>query len=289
MVVRSVGEKTFELAENPLWLKSEKAFFWVDIEQGKLYRYCLDTAIVECILSTQYRIGAFVFDCDDNLILLTEKGLIRACKKDNDYLLESKFIFNYPLENERFNDAICDESGRIIAGIKMDDNSSNGRLVVFERNKNPRILINNIKISNGMGFSTNNEFFYHIDSLEKEIYKYCYNLIDGTISEKKVIYKNNGLGVPDGMTIDANNNILTCIWGEGKLLKIKTDEGIIDNNISLPCKLCSSLTFGGINLNKILVTSAYISLDEDVKTEFDGAIYLIDDLDYGKIEYKAKV
>jgi len=287
MVVKSVGEKTFELAENPLWLESENTFFWVDIEQGNIYRYCLDIAKIECILSTQYRIGAFVFHENDNLILLTEKGLIRVRKEGEKYLLDSDFYFYYPLKNERFNDAICDQRGRIIAGIKRDDNSDKGRLVVFESDKEPRILQKGIQISNGMGFSKDNKYFYHTDSLKKEIYRYNYN--EGTISNKKIVYKHESSGVPDGMTIDNEDNILTCIWGEGKLLKIFSNEGKIANVIYLPCKLCSSLTFGGDDLNKILLTSANISLEVDEKTKYDGSIFLIEDFDQGKIEYKAKI
>ncbi|NCD05468.1 MAG: hypothetical protein EOL97_05065 [Spirochaetia bacterium] len=142
MVIESVGKNTFELAENPLWLDSENSFFWVDIEKGTLYKYNLQKKVTECILSTQYRIGAFVFDESENIILLTEKGLIKAYRNDNKkYILDKEFLINYPLINERFNDAICDIKGRIIAGIKSDDNSDKGRVVVFEEGKTPRIII----------------------------------------------------------------------------------------------------------------------------------------------------
>lgn len=289
MVVKSVDKKAFELAENPLWLESENAFFWVDIENGNIYKYCLNLAKIECVLSTQYRIGAFVFDAFDNLILLSEKGLIRAYKKDNKYVLESDYLHYFPLENERFNDAICDVKGRIIAGIKRDDNSEKGRVVIFEKNKVPRVLISNVKISNGMGFSNDNLNFFHTDSLEKEIYKYHYNAENGTISDKKVVYINKTFGVPDGMTIDRDDNILTCIWGEGRVLKISPNTANILDVIYLPCKLSSSLTFGGNNFEKLLLTSAYISLDEEEKIDKDGLIYIIDDFDFGKKEYKAKI
>ncbi len=289
MVIESVGKNIFELAENPLWLDSENSFFWVDIEKGTLYKYNLQKKEIECILSTQFRIGAFVFDESDNIILLTEKGLIKASKKDKKYILDKDFLINYPLINERFNDAICDIKGRIIAGIKSDDNSDKGRVVVFEKEKDHRTFITNVHISNGMGFSKDNNFFYHTDSILKQIYQYDYNVELGIISNKKVVYEHQGNGVPDGMTLDCDDNILTCIWGEGKVLKIVPNEGNIINNISLPCKLSSSLTFGGSSLDIVLLTSANISLSKDEISKYDGAVYLINNYGYGKKEYKAKI
>jgi len=290
MVIENIGKNTFELAENPLWLDSENSFFWVDIEKGTLYKYNLQKKEIECILTTQFRIGAFAFDESENIILLTEKGLIKAYRNDNKkYILDKEFLINYPLINERFNDAICDMKGRIIAGIKSDDNSSRGRVVVFEKEKEPRTIINNVYISNGMGFSKDNNFFYHTDSILKQIYQYDYNVELGIISNKKVVYEHQGSGVPDGMTIDCDDNILTCIWGEGKLLKIVPNRGNTINNISLPCKLSSSLTFGGFSLDVVLLTSANISLSKDEISKYDGAVYLINNYDCGKKEYKAKI
>ncbi len=289
MVIDRVGNDNFELAENPLWMESSNSFFWVDIEKGNLYKYNLDEKKVKCILSTQYRIGAFVFNCNDEIILLTEKGLIKVLNENNKYFLDSNFLIEYPLIDQRFNDAICDSRGRIIAGIKCDDNSDKGRLVVFEKNKDPRIIQQGLHISNGMGFSSDESVFYHTDSENKTIYKYKYNIELGNISDRQIFFINKGEGVPDGMTVDNDNNIYTCIWGEGKVLKILNNGGKINNVIQLPCKYSSSLTFGGKNLNMLLLTSANIACEQGEQTNFDGAIYLLDCLDFGKNEYKAKI
>jgi len=163
-----------------------------------------------------------------------------------------------------------------------------GRVVVFEKDKEPKILIDNVKISNGMGFSSDNKTFYHTDSLNREIYKYDYDLESAHIFNKKVLYKHQGLGVPDGMSVDVENNIFTCIWDEGKLLKIDTNQGNICEQYLLPCKCCSSITFGGNTLNQILITSAKISIDKDSLTDDDGGVFLIEGIGSGKIEYKAK-
>ncbi len=288
MVVIRVGSDTFELAENPIWWEINNSYLWVDIEKGNLYKYDLNKNIVERILSTHYRIGAFVLNQENNIILLTEKGLIKVIEQNNEYYLDEDYLYYYPLKNERFNDAICDKNGRIIAGIKRDDNSTLGRVVVFDKFKDVKTLITNVKISNGMGFSKDNNTFYHTDSLNREIYKYDYDLESGQITNKQVLYRHEGCGVPDGMSVDANDNILTCIWDEGKLLKIDTIQGNISEQYLLPCKCCSSIIFGGSALDQILLTSAKISIDEKYLSQDDGGIFLIEGISSGKNEYKAK-
>lgn len=289
MVVIPLGSDTYELAENPLWWESKNSFLWVDIEQGNIYKYSLLDNTVECIISTSHRVGAFVLDQNDNILLFTEKGILRVKYNDSKYIIDSNYLYYYPLSGERFNDAICDRDGRIIAGIKSDDNSNQGRVVMFEKDNKVRVLLENIQISNGMGFSKDSRIFYHTDSLRKEICKYDYNIKLGKISNRRVLYKNTGFGVPDGMTVDTNNNIFTCIWDEGKILKIEPNHGKIIKEYLLPCKCCSSLIFGGCNLDKILVTSAKVSINKASLTTDDGKVFMIENISKGRLEYKAKI
>ncbi|MGD1822990.1 MAG: SMP-30/gluconolactonase/LRE family protein [Pleomorphochaeta sp.] len=290
MIIKKTSYKQFELAENPLWLKKNNSFYWVDIEKGDLYKYDLNINKASCILSTNYRIGAFVFDKKDNIILLTNKGLIKVINNDENYKLDNHFLIKYELHNARFNDAICDNIGRIIAGIKTDNNSVEGKLIIFEKNKSPRVLLKNIRISNGMGFSKDNKSFYHTDSLERTIFKYEYDLSNATLSNKKIFYQNNGIGVVDGMTVDNKDNIFSSIWGEGKIIEINKDTSTITNTIKLDCTNSSSLSFGGNNLDKLLVTSALENLSNQEITKNDGIVYLIENFyTKGKEEYKAKI
>jgi len=73
------------------------------------------------------------------------------------------------------------------------------------------ILLEDISISNGIGWSLDHRFFFHTDSLDHSIYRY-------TLQGKKLKQQRNLLQLPrkerrDGLTIDADGNLWVAIVG----------------------------------------------------------------------------
>ncbi len=285
------------LGEGPLWHRETNEFVFTDIVNGILYAWNPKTHACRILLDSRFQLGAFLFDRQGDLILFTECG-VYACS----YEMEGrKLDLLYSVDmapRERFNDAICDPLGRMIAGTKTDTNE-NGSLYLFEHGKSPRRLMEGLHISNGMGFSCDGTIFYHTDSGKRSIYRYYYDLSTGTLSSPTVFPETEqaasgdfgdvvwqetapDAAVPDGMTVDAQGNIWTALWGRGSLLCIDPMQKKLLSSISLPAVQISSLTFGGKDLDLLLVTSASIGTDGPP----NGEIYCLCPEVQGREEYR---
>jgi D-xylonolactonase len=272
------------LGENPVWFGLTSEFLWTDIVNGTLYGYSTKTGLSRIVLSTKYQIGAFVLDTSDCILLFTEIGVMRANYGKDGFCLDEKVLFQVPfVPGERFNDAICDEKGRVLSGSKKENNTE-GKLYCFEKDKSPKILLEHLEISNGMGFSPDGKIFYHVDSGPATITSYTYDVTTGSISHPRLLFKLENGFCPDGMTVDRDGTIWTCCWGIGNILKI-SPKGVLLDTIELPCKQCSSLCFGGDGFATLFITSATIGLIED--SSFDGLCYSIDTRGVGRNEYRA--
>lgn len=285
------------LGEGPLWHRETNEFVFTDITAGILYAWNPETEICRTLLSCNYQIGAFLFDKSGDLILFTDNGVF-SCSY-NTPSEDWRLLFKVPMiSGERFNDAICDPKGRMIAGTKTDTNTD-GNLYLFEAGKEPRLLISNLMISNGMGFSSDGTTFFHIDSGRRSIYQYHYNLEKGIIThpEDKAAFFNPVHGpfgkciwlethedqaVPDGMTVDAEGKLWVAFWGRGCIGRIDPVQKKLLEVIKFPASQISSLTFGGRDLNQLLITSA----STGTTGIFDGQIYSIQSNYFGREEHR---
>ena len=272
-----------QLGEGPLWHKETGEYVFTDILTGELFA-CKPDGQVRSLLKCGYLTGAFLFDEVGDLLILTEKGVFHCPYGGSE--TDFRLLYRIPMAaDERFNDAICDPKGRILAGTKTDRNLD-GRLWVFEKGRGPRILLEDLQITNGMGFSDDGKTFYHTDSGKRTIFRYCYDVDDGSISEKAVfvtLIDDNG-AVPDGMTVDAQGNVWTALWG-GSGVRQYDPAGQLTNEIPLPANQTSSIIFGGEKLDGALVTSAAVGREAGE----DGGIWLIGPGCTGVEEFRASV
>jgi sugar lactone lactonase YvrE len=66
---------------------------------------------------------------------------------------------------------------------------------------------------------------------------------------------NSNAGLPDGLTLDAEGFVWSAEW-YGSRISSHASDGTLERQISVPAKQCSSLIFGGPELQDIFVTSA---------------------------------
>lgn len=267
------------LGEGPVWRKESQEFIFTDIVNGTLYAAAQD-GTVRILLQCRYQLGAFLLDAAGDLLLLTEAGVC-ACPYGGG---EENFrlIWQIPmLPGERFNDAICDPVGRVLAGTKTEQDR-NGSLWQFAPGQPPRRLLGGLKISNGMGFSGQGRIFYHTDSPDRTISQYDYDVETGRLSHGRALVKTDGGCVPDGMTVDKDGFLWTACWGGGRVERY-TPEGILAQRYPLPACQVSSLIFGGAELDTLLVTSAAIGASGGQ----DGGVWMLKPGVRGVEEYRA--
>ena len=195
----------------------------------------------------------------------------------DDKIIKYKNIEHLMKKGQRCNDAKADRLGRLWFTTITDDEQykPGGNLYLLEKG-NIRLMEEDVMLANGMAFSHDDQFFYFVDSIKKEIYSYSFDLEKGTISNKRVLFTIDG--TPDGMSIDEMDHLFVDIWG-GKRIEVRdSKDGRLIENISLPTRLITSVTF---KEKDIIVTSA--SLSE--KDEYKGDVFLLKTNYRGKEEY----
>lgn len=269
MAPELIADYACKTGEGPLWHPQEKKVYWVDIPNGRLFRYEPATGQHEmCYEGDQ--IGGFTIQADGKLLLFMDKGAIRLW--DNGDL--TTVIESLPHETEsRFNDVMADPEGRVFCGTMPSPNHL-GRLYRLDTDGTITEVLDEIGCSNGMGFTLDLKSMYYTDSRAKKIYLFDYDQATGEIGNQRVFADSSDQdGVPDGMTVDAHGYVWSAGWDRGCLTRYAPD-GTVERKVEFPARKVSCVTFGGEDYTDMYVTTAGGHIKE-TDGEGAGALYRI--------------
>jgi sugar lactone lactonase YvrE len=249
------------LGEGPLWHPKENRLYWTDILSGDLYQTNSELSSYQRY-HFPFKIGAFAFTKDGGFILARDKGFYDL--KD----LQSKptLIWNPLLGRDavRLNDGKVDPSGRFWAG-SMDIRNQNGALYRLDPDGIKRIMLENIGISNGLGWSPDHKQMYYTDSLQYTIYRFDYELKTGAITHKESFIqlpRDDKEIVPDGLCVDAEGNIWSAQWNGWQVVKYDP-QGNPLAIVQVPAQRVTSCCFGGKNLDILFITTSRSEFSEE--------------------------
>ncbi len=233
MNYKIILQKNDKLGESPIWNNYNNKFYWVDIIGKKIKS--LDENNIISIVDTN-KMPCCISLIDNSTLTLALEDEIGIFDIRNN-------IFNSQLKIDgskvRFNDGKIDNNNILHIGT-MDrlEKDFIGKIYKYQ-NGHLDILNNNIGISNGIAFDSNNKMYYS-DSLSGKLY-YDNKLIN--------TYKNEA---PDGGYVDINDNYYSSIWG-GSRIDIYSKEHKIIDTINLDIKYPTCCCFNGNKMNKLLI------------------------------------
>lgn len=285
--------------ENPYYVASDRALYWVDIPRGtlfqpglelpsgKLFRLDLVTMCHEVVYEG-IPIGGFTRQENGDLLLFRVNDIARM-KPDGS--VESLIPFRDE-GAKRFNDVIADPMGRVFAGT-IGQNDASGGLYRVERDGTLELLFRGTGVSNGMGFSPDGGTFYWTDYTRSRIFRFVYRPESGQISDRELFYAAKlGDGHPDGMTVDSQGRIWSVHLGFGWILCLGADGREI-TRIKMPVRRLTSCTFGGRDGNTLFVTSGRqsgSSMPDDLPDGAgDGALWSVPGLATGRAEFASRI
>jgi sugar lactone lactonase YvrE len=245
------------LLEGPIWDSINKVVYCVSIEQGIIYQINTKSGEVQSY-PTQGSVGCVALTKDGNLISAEKEGIFIINPKTRERTYLTQFESDH---NLRYNDGRFDPIGRFIVGTKsekdyfVEESIVKGKLFSFH-NGVSKVLLNDLLISNGIGFSHNGDKMYFIDTPTNKVAQYKYNLETGDILFEKHIIEIDGIGYPDGMCVDLDGNIWVAEWEGGRVRKWDTNTGKVLDEIELPCSRVTSCCLGGEDLNELFITTA---------------------------------
>ena len=239
------------VGEGPLWHPAESCVYWVDIPQGRIFRY--DPASGEHSQIFQGpQVGGFTIQADGSLLLFMERGAVASLRAGKlDYHIE-----HIEAEREtRFNDVIADPAGRVFCGT-MPAPDHPGSLYRLDTDGSLTQVLSGIGISNGMGFTPDAKRMYYTDSPTHNIYIFDYDVDTGALSNQRV-FVNTGEsdGIPDGMTVDADGYVWSARWDGSSLVRY-SPSGEQVRRIWFPARKVSSIAFGGADYTDMYITTA---------------------------------
>jgi sugar lactone lactonase YvrE len=169
------------------------------------------------------------------------------------------------LAGNRFNDGKCDLTGRFWAGtMDIEERRASGALYFLERNKVRRVL-GGVTISNGLGWSPNNDTMYYIDTPTRRVCAFDYNAETGKVKDRRTVvdFNPDQQGSPDGMAVDTEGKMWVAHWGGSRVTRWNPATGRPLDAVILPVSQVTSCCFGGRNLDELYITTARTGLDRE--------------------------
>ncbi len=253
------------LGEGPLWHAERNSFFWVDIERGILFEYPWISKEIRT-WKFEYRLTMACISSADSLILGLNTGIARFNLSDEK--LEWLLDLEPGIKENRCNDGKCDAQGRLWLGtMDMKFKPGASSLYCIDKNLSIQKKLGKLTISNGMAWTTDNRRMYFIDSPTQSVKSYSFDLDSGEIQfERNAVHIPQELGSPDGMCIDREGMLWVAHWGGFGVYRWNPLNGELLEKIEIPVPHVTSCTFGGENLDHLIITTARGDLnDEDLK------------------------
>jgi sugar lactone lactonase YvrE len=240
--------------EAPLWDATRQRLYWTDIVGCKFYALDLHSRRKHVLLEN-FEVCGCAFNGCEGLILANSSG-VWIWRPSADPVLIVSEVAGIKL---RINDCIADPEGRLLAGSAFYTPAESyplGKLFCIHPNGNVQILDEGFHLANGLGFSPDGRTLYFTDSIQRTIYSYSYDPLEGRVRDRRMFVQvDRHSGIPDGLTVDAEGYVWSAEWYGGCICRYDLD-GKLERRIALPAKQISSLAFGGPDLTDIFVTSA---------------------------------
>jgi sugar lactone lactonase YvrE len=247
------------VGESPVWDAQSQSLFWVDIPDGKLYRWTPSDNAVKSWQAPEM-IACIGFDGQGGFVAGMETGVFSVQFKEGDAIGVRRIAAVEHAESPmRFNDGRCDRQGRFWAGTMHLDMSLARQVGTVYRLDGRGLVpqMGQMIVPNGMAWSPDGRTMYLSDShpTVQTIWAFDYDIDDGVPTNRRVFVDMNQYpGRPDGAAVDADG----CYWicgNDAGMVHRFTPEGKLDRSVELPVKKPAMCAFGGKNLDTLFVTS----------------------------------
>ncbi|MFE7899995.1 SMP-30/gluconolactonase/LRE family protein [Streptomyces sp. NPDC057424] len=255
-----------ELGEGPTWDAAAGRLLWIDILGCRLHTYDPATGR-RGVRRTEQHIGAVKPRAGGGLVLNLRDG-IGLLDPDGGF----RWLHHEPVPGHRANDAAVAPDGALWAGtMRYDEAPGGGALSRVTGDGTVDVVLDDVAVSNGTGWSPDGRLMYYIDSPTRRVDVFDY--ADGRISGRRTLAEiEESAGFPDGLTVDAEGCVWVALW-QGSAVRRYTPDGGLDRVIELPVPLVTACAFGGDGLTDLYVTTARVGLTEP--SALAGSLFVV--------------
>ncbi|POX53801.1 calcium-binding protein [Streptomyces sp. Ru71] len=241
------------LGEGPTWDAGAGRLVWVDILGCRVHTYDPVTGR-RTVRTTEQHVGAakpragggLVLNLRDGVGLLDDDGAFR-------------WLHREPVPGRRANDAAVAPDGALWAGtMRYDEAPGGGTLSRLTGHGAVELVLDDVAVSNGTGWSPDGRLMYYIDSPTRRVDVFSHD--GGRVTDRRPFVEiEEGAGFPDGLTVDADGCVWVALW-DGAAVRRYTPDGRLEKVIELPTPRVTACAFGGPGLTDLYVTTARVGL-----------------------------
>jgi sugar lactone lactonase YvrE len=245
----------YGLIEGPVW-DPRRGLIFSDALNGGVY--CLDrSGRVATVVEHRRGIGGLALHKDGGLIVSGRNVAYKGPAARETVVLLDR-------DEEHgivgFNDLTTDARGRIYVGSlgssPLDPaqrrSPKPGWLHVIDTDGSSRRIAENIRLTNGLGFSPDGRYLYHSDSLANIVGVYDVRQ-DGSVGPRGT-FGCVDEGVPDGLAVSADGAVWVAAARGGTVVVFEPD-GRERERIHCPLPMVTSLCFGGDDLRDLYIVT----------------------------------
>jgi len=273
-VIKKLTNFNCTLGEGPVWDHESCKLWWVDIKRKKIFSLSKDKSID--FINCSGQVGCLGLLNKNHLIVAEETGIFKLCLDDKTF---SRLGEIAPEKGTlRYNDGKIGPDGRFWFGSLDDTNfPETGCLYSIDCNGIANKHLENIRCSNGIGWTSDGNRMFYTDSMRKVIWSFDFDKKNGIISNKTVFAEITADQVPDGLAVDLDGNVWSAMWDGWCVVKFDAS-GYEVNRILLPVPRPTSCAFGEQDMKTLFITSARIDLDKRILSDApdSGALFSIE-------------
>ncbi|QIB34283.1 SMP-30/gluconolactonase/LRE family protein [Ancylobacter pratisalsi] len=272
-----------ELGEGPTYDAASNTAWWFDILQRQLFEANLGTGEVK-VHALPFRASALAFVDDRRQLLLSDAALVLRDIATGQ--LQTVIAVEADNPATRSNDARVHPSGTFwVSTMGLQAEPGAGAIYAFRKGiLTP--LFPGLTIPNAICFSPDGLQGYFTDTPSNRLYRVRLDPATGLpLEPPAVLHVHTGEGGMDGAVTDSEGRIWCAIWGAGRL-DVYSPEGRIVRRVAVPARQTSCPVFVGPGFDRLLVTSAFVSMDEAERAADPqhGRTFLIDAGAHGRAE-----
>ena len=245
------------LGEGPRWDAATGRLLWVDIESHELHVF--DPARGDDrAIALDDRVGAAA-PTESGGVLVALAGRLAVVDLDDESV---RTLVEIPHGDDiRLNDGACDAAGRFWVGsMALDYSPGHGALYRYSHDGGLDRVLDEVTLSNGIGWSPDGATMYYIDSMAYRVDRFEFDVATGEISGRRpFIVIERGAGIPDGLTVDDEGGIWVALWG-GACIRRYSPEGELERVVKVPADNVTSCCFGGEDGRSLYITTASVEL-----------------------------
>lgn len=286
MVVEALPAPANRLGECPIWCDRTCRLWWVDVLEPALWSY--DPATDRCQRHSicARRLGSIALRREGGLILACDDGLHVY---DPDTGRQTFLVDPEPNRpTQRKNDGRADSLGNFWVGT-LDEESYRpvGALYRIAPDLSITVCADRLRIPNALAFDAVGGRMYFADTREYAIWVCTYDPTTGETGKPSIFARTNAPARPDGSCIDAEGYLWNAEYAGRRLVRF-APSGEVSLSLDLPVTYPTCCCFGGENLDRLYITSAWepLSLQERKDEHLAGRVLVVDVGIRGRPEFR---